>query len=149
MKHAISIMQPWPWAIFYAGKDFENRTWRIPARFVGVDLLLHTGKRPDTMDTWDWIARVGGKRPPLPSQLPFGALIGTIRFAAAIPAAGPAAQDLSPWACGSWCWPIVEARPFPRPIPCRGQRSFWEPPEWTGRIPPAPVVQGDLFGGGR
>ena len=24
---AISIHQPWAWAIFHAGKNFENRTW--------------------------------------------------------------------------------------------------------------------------
>ena len=42
---AISIRQPWAWAILYAGKDVENRTWQLPERFWGQDILLHAGQQ--------------------------------------------------------------------------------------------------------
>jgi hypothetical protein len=29
---ALSIRQPWVWAIVHAGKDIENRTWWTPYR---------------------------------------------------------------------------------------------------------------------
>lgn len=25
---ALSVRQPWPWAILHAGKDIENRSWQ-------------------------------------------------------------------------------------------------------------------------
>ena len=31
---AITVMQPWAWAIFHAGKSIENRTWRTIALTV-------------------------------------------------------------------------------------------------------------------
>ena len=37
---ALSIKQPWAWAILYAGKDVENRTWKT--NFRGP-LLIHSG----------------------------------------------------------------------------------------------------------
>jgi len=39
---AISLWQPWAWAILHAGKDVENRTW--PTHHRGP-LLLHVAKR--------------------------------------------------------------------------------------------------------
>lgn len=26
-EHALTLLQPWAWAVFYAGKDVENRIW--------------------------------------------------------------------------------------------------------------------------
>lgn len=42
---AISLWQPWAWAILYADKDVENRTWQTPYR---GPLLLHAAKRKPT-----------------------------------------------------------------------------------------------------
>jgi hypothetical protein len=41
---ALSIRQPWAWAILHAGKDIENRTWYT--NFRGV-ILIHAGKKVD------------------------------------------------------------------------------------------------------
>lgn len=38
---AISIRQPWVWAILFAGKDIENRDW--PTRYRGP-ILIHASK---------------------------------------------------------------------------------------------------------
>lgn len=149
MKYAISIMQPWPWAIMFAGKDWENRTWRLPDRFMGVDLWLHTGQRPDDPDAWDFIAAVSGKRPPPRHELPFGAIVGVIHFDRRCRLAWGTGTDhgLSRWACGPECWGIARARPVPRPIPCRGQRGFWQPTEPYQRLTESPQPQqGQLFG---
>jgi len=43
---AISLWQPWAWAILYAGKDVENRIWRTHYR---GPLLLHAAKRRPTV----------------------------------------------------------------------------------------------------
>lgn len=38
---ALSVKQPWAWAIIHAGKDIEKRTWRTDYR---GPLLIHAGK---------------------------------------------------------------------------------------------------------
>lgn len=41
MMKALSIRQPWAWAILHAGKDIENRNW--PTTFRGV-FAIHAAK---------------------------------------------------------------------------------------------------------
>jgi ASCH domain len=40
---ALSIRQPWAWAILRAGKRIENREWRAPPSYRGP-LLIHASK---------------------------------------------------------------------------------------------------------
>ena len=47
---ALSIRQPWAWAIIHAGKDVENRSEnmaRRAERLVGQIILIHAGKSLD------------------------------------------------------------------------------------------------------
>lgn len=44
-KKAISVRQPWAWAIIHGGKDVENRTWEANYR---DQFLIHARK------TFDW-----------------------------------------------------------------------------------------------
>jgi len=43
---ALSIRQPWAWAIIHAGKDIENRTWKTNYR---GPLLIHASKNYDRL----------------------------------------------------------------------------------------------------
>lgn len=43
---AITVRQPWRYAIFHAGKDIENRTQNLVAEFP-IDLAIHVSKTPD------------------------------------------------------------------------------------------------------
>lgn len=43
----LSVMQPWPFAMFSLGKDVENRSWKLRQRYVGVPVLIHAGKKRD------------------------------------------------------------------------------------------------------
>lgn len=47
---ALSIRQPWAWAIVNAGKDVENRDW--PTRFRGL-VCIHAGVYKPTGDDCD------------------------------------------------------------------------------------------------
>lgn len=46
---ALTVRQPWTWAICHAGKDIENRTWPIPPKHLA---------RPCS-DCLDWMAEFG------------------------------------------------------------------------------------------
>jgi len=44
---AISIMQPWLFAICRMGKQIENRTWAPSPMLIGQRIALHAGKKED------------------------------------------------------------------------------------------------------
>ena len=59
MQLALSIRQPWAWAILHAGKDVENRSEpmaRSAERLIGQTILLHAGKTVDP-DGFDVLER--------------------------------------------------------------------------------------------
>jgi hypothetical protein len=43
---AITLAQPWPWAVAQLGKRLENRSWTDPRLTPGAWLALHGGKTP-------------------------------------------------------------------------------------------------------
>lgn len=121
--HALSIQQPWAWAIFHMGKDVENRTWYPPRKFIGKRILIHTGKRVDK-DGFDDVEDICGTRPPL--ELTTGALVGTVKLVGVIKS--ETLLDKSyPWWNGGIGFLLSDQEPLDTPIPCRGQLGFWEP----------------------
>ncbi len=42
---ALTVHQPWAWAICNAGRRLENRDWRPPPYIAGQIIALHAGKR--------------------------------------------------------------------------------------------------------
>jgi len=116
---ALSIRQPWAWAIIHAGKDVENRSENIARRaerLVGQTVLIHAGKTfyEDDFDTFE---RLGIDVPI--EDLRFGGIIGSARIMAV------SRRHPSRWAQrGQWQIVLTDARP--RPFrPCRGQLGFF------------------------
>lgn len=52
---ALSIQQPWAYAILKLGKDIENRTWSTKVR---GRVLIHAGKKRDTCGEY-WLNQQG------------------------------------------------------------------------------------------
>lgn len=48
---ALTIRQPWAWAIFHAGKDIENRVWQPRSLKPGETIAIHVAKKLD--DDWE------------------------------------------------------------------------------------------------
>ena len=44
---ALSIKQPWLWAITDLDKRIENRTWKPPQNIIGQRIALHASKKDD------------------------------------------------------------------------------------------------------
>jgi hypothetical protein len=98
---AISLLQPWAWAILWAGKDIENRTWDLPAQFVG-------------------------RRVPSYELVPMGALVGAVTFTGSIHPGNDGVRWHFPDQFG---WIVHDAKPLPEPIPCKGMLGFWRIPD--------------------
>ena len=67
---ALSVRQPWAWAIVALDKDVENRTWATNRR---GPLLVHAGKTYDH-EGRDFIENEMGIA--VPDELPRGGIVG-------------------------------------------------------------------------
>lgn len=119
---AITICQPWPWAIFYGPKRIENRTW--PSDHRGP-LLIHAGK---SRKFWDdgclFLDRYGWRPPAI--EIQWGAIIGVVEMVDCVPVA---AVSVDLFAEGPWCHVYENPRPFAEPIPYRGQQGMFFVPD--------------------
>ncbi|WP_099020898.1 ASCH domain-containing protein [Mycolicibacterium palauense] len=152
---AITVQQPWAWAIVSAGKNVENRTqaWAHRGR-----LLIHAGGRWSERGGQSELVRTQWARQhPGNNVIQHGALPEWLFAAAAAEkVAGVAAGafvgvvDLvdvhpdigccKPWGESSYtehggrerrrvAHLILEnARPLPEPVACRGSQGLWVPP---------------------
>jgi hypothetical protein len=141
---AITVWQPWAWAITHGGKDVENRSRAASHRGL---LAIHAGKHWDDDGAADHrvIEAVSKDRQPggfydpmlkveidtstgrilrlLPDDQRFvlGAIVAVAELVD-VTRAGPA-----PWAQpGQVHWLLANARPLAEPVPCRGQLNVWE-----------------------
>lgn len=127
---ALSVAQPYAWAIVHGPKRVENRTWTTPYR---GPLAIHASKSKQ------FLAGPGeplndGTPEPAPADMAFGALIGTATLIDVCrpgdrrPDPRVAEAMASPWADGPFCWVLADVRPLPEPIPYRGGLGLMEVP---------------------
>ena len=125
---AISIRQPWPWAILHLGKNVENRSW--PTKHRGP-ILIHAGKwfRLDEVrkEFALFMARQGQFGTPESDAKIFrdmreqiGGIVGIVTIVDCIQ------NHHSPWAIpGQWHWVLADARPLPFQA-CKGRLGIWK-----------------------
>jgi len=124
---AISVRQPWAWAIAEGGKNIENRVWRS---FVSGWAFLHVAKF-DTAGYWEAMKeRILRTSPrlemiyPHRNMLKRGGVIGAIKVS---PSIHNSSQSDNPWAfLNEWGIPISEFRRLPF-LPCKGQLRWFKP----------------------
>lgn len=114
---ALSVRQPWLYAILALGKRIENRTWYTDYR---GPLLLHASR------TFDWrgrevLIRDGYHLPPA-QEMPRGAIIG-VAMLRGVQRFDPFHPE--PWAEGPFCWYLVEPAPLP-PTPWIGRTGLFD-----------------------
>lgn len=122
---ALSIKQPWAWAILYGGKDIENREWST--NFRGT-IAVHASKgttRGEYDGFYFAVREIEGMRDAwlnLPSfeNLIRGAVLGTVEIVGCVKA------STSPWFAGTYGFVLKNPQPFADPIPCKGQLGFWD-----------------------
>jgi hypothetical protein len=155
---ALSVWQPWPYAMIAWGKCVENRTWAPPRGVVGgPPLAIHAAQAVDA-PALEALARRGYRAPP---SLARGAVVCTVRVVAAVaraPAIGPGAgrrlgnaigapwytiidAAVSPervhaligaddglWYAGDVGWVFDDVAACAVPVGCRGQQGIWTLP---------------------
>lgn len=135
----ISVRQPWAWAILYAGKDVENRTWPPSAQLLkaGDRLAIHASKTFD-VDGLRWIcehhAELGLPLDFIPidrSAYPVGCVIGSVEFVANIDVDLYQKTKIrqSPWFFGPVGWLVDDPRALEDPVPMKGRLGLFDVPD--------------------
>ncbi len=122
---AISVAQPWAWALIHGPKRIENRSWRPSYR---GQLVIHASKR------LDYLHRYRQGKPakqlqdlPADADLAYGALIGMVNLRAVFSLEDGKRLDAE-FATGPFCWFCASPRAFLRPIRWRGERGLFDIP---------------------
>lgn len=137
---AISVRQPWAWAILSAGKRIENRTWATAYR---GPILIHAAKgctREEHYEAASWMARLGlahvpgyvtkqlalagatfPAMPPM-GDLPRGRIIARARLVDCVRASN------SPWFCGPCGFVLEDVEAVPE-VMWRGELGLFEVPD--------------------
>jgi hypothetical protein len=130
-QKALSIRQPWAWAIINAGKDIENRDW--PTNFRG-EVCLHASKGMTRQEYEDCLAFCHeiSRDHPFPTGLTMPAFDELQRggIVAVVEIVGCVERSASPWFFGRYGFELRNARPVPF-IPVRGALGFFD---WRGRV---------------
>ena len=123
---ALSVQQPWAWALSHGYKDVENRTWRTRHR---GPFLIHAGKSFD-MDGYRWIQKHMPSVPlPEPSAFARGAIVGYAKLVDCHePGSRRSGLCTSPWYFDQFGFEVRNARPV-EPVPLAGKLNFFAVPE--------------------
>jgi len=122
---ALSIKQPWAWAILAGHKRVENRTWTTDYR---GPLAIHAGLQEDP-EGYRLLAELGID---VPDDLPRGAILGTVDLLGVVRVPDcPMLLDThdladDPFATGPFCWILGSPQALTVPITCRGRLGLFE-----------------------
>jgi hypothetical protein len=119
---ALSIRQPWAWAILHAGKHVENRDWATGFR---GPVCIHAAKG---MTNHEWNEATYfmhshlGLTPPMRISMERGGIVGVAEMVDCVD------RSDSPWFFGRYGFVLRNIRPVEF-IPCRGELKFfrWKP----------------------
>ena len=138
---ALSIRQPWAWAILHAGKRIENRSWQAVSRGLSHrgPFCIHAASgmtRAEYESARAFIFKASGIQAPLPFGLDRGGIIGVASVVDIV------TDSDDPWFMGARGLVLDDVRPVEF-IPCRGMLGFFtwsraddftvEPERWTRR----------------
>jgi len=112
---ALSVRQPWAWAIIYAGKDIENRSWQNKHTIGTIAIHASLGQ--------ERIYQLPPRaRRPQPDEITLGAIIGVVDVVDVVD------SHRSRWFEGPLGWVLRNPRPLNRPIACKGALGLWVVP---------------------
>lgn len=140
---ALTVWQPWAWAIGAGLKSIENRDWFPSWRQLkpGDELAIHAGMHEPTREELYAVrdaARKMGRESEVPTlgshELSFtygrGRIVALVTFEGFVDSAEKCTELEAPWFVGKYGWRLVKPRQFnlaTAPV-CKGAQGLWELP---------------------
>lgn len=130
---AITIIQPWPYAILHLGKRIENRSWQPRQLEVGERFALHAGSKLDHGAIRD--LRIDMRV----DHLALGAVVGVATFMGTLGSIDACPRSQLRWWSGPLGWLLDDVVPCD-PVPVSGALGLWTLPEaiaarvWLGTL---------------
>lgn len=136
---ALSVLQPWAWAIAKGYKPVENREWVPPKGVVGTRIAIHASKKKvsaedradfeDLVDEFSIGYRSGLCYPDW-ERLPYGAVVAVATVKGYVNAAGAKTlpRDAYRWFNGPYGWLLADVVELPEPVPAKGMLGLWPMP---------------------
>lgn len=122
---ALSVRQPWAWAIIFGGKDIENRSWQA-VNHGGLHrrgrVAIHAAKgmtRQEYLSAVEFMRGCGAPSCPPARDLSRGGIIGSVEII------GVVRESESPWFVGSRGLVLCNAEPCEF-IPVVGSLGYFE-----------------------
>lgn len=116
---ALTIRQPFAWAVVEGHKAIENRTWEPSARVMNGWIAIHAAAAAPAASAVEHVRALSPAAPPTSPTC--GAIIGVARVS------GVVRKSNSPWFDGPVGW-VFDAVVAIRPVPARGQLKLWRVP---------------------
>ena len=136
MMRALTLHQPWAWAIAHADKAIENRQKVPPLALIGHDFAVHAGLTLDEVawaDFRDGLYGDAAQLVPDTEHLVRGAVVAVARLDdyRRVMRAWPLGRDIEAdrrWFTGAVGNILSDRRPLRTPVPCRGMQGWWPLP---------------------
>lgn len=142
---ALSLSQPWCWAVLYAGKHIENRSWQPPLAMIGQQICIHAAKswdgerkyhvKPGSHERWragelltptGYLLHLGILNAPGRRDLyAAGAIVGLATIDRVVTKPDTLPPDQRRWFFGEFGWVLTNVIAIPSPVPCAGKQGLW------------------------
>jgi hypothetical protein len=119
---ALTIRQPWAWAVAEGLKLVENRNRPPPKAMLGQVFAVHAAATPPPGDHEDFLKSL---KLPIPPDYEVHAILAVAQLVGVVedPSVLPKAQR--PFFFGPFGWVLTNVRKLAEPVPVYGQLGFW------------------------
>lgn len=121
---ALTLWQPWAYAITHLGKRVENRSWAAPEALRGCKIAVHAGLRFDAEAFGELEAELGDLTG---AEIVQGAVVATARLERVVISQRQLPEDQRRWWVGPYGWVLEDVLAI-EPVRCRGFQGLWELP---------------------
>lgn len=142
---ALTLQQPWAYAVTHLGKRVENRSWQPSDSALGEDIALHAARKVDVgaikgmKHAGLWRDPAVDPADPFAEPYPRSAIVAVVRIAAwtetdgiSITVEGDDVDEReildSPWYTGEVGILFRNVRVLREPVPCKGALGLWTVP---------------------
>lgn len=140
---ALTLWQPWAWAMAQGFKVIENRDWAPPKWLIGHDFALHAGAKWDSSGAatvTEILSPAERNMMPDREDINSMAIVAVATLKKVYESADDIKRELGDYEAkfffGPYGWHLTNIRPLMRPIGVPGHQKLWrlpEPVEWQVR----------------